>query len=176
MEWYLNWVKENVMFSSFVQFFILGTIGEILGITVSGKKISKNLVLWLEKAFAWGFLGLVIKYAFTGFTGFIEKLFHKGLLLSSLEENVIFTAFMVSLVMNILFGPQMMFFHRFTDNLIAKTKGFTGIEKSLLTLLWFWIPAHTITFCLPVDFRIGLAAMWSVILGIIMGYFKRDKA
>ena len=75
--------------------------------------------------------------------------------------------------MNILFGPQMMTFHRVTDNLIMKTRGFGGLEKSFMTLLWFWIPAHTVTFLLPEDFRIGLEALWSVALGVLMGFFKR---
>ena len=50
-----------------------------------------------------------------------------------------------------------------------KSKGYEGIQKAWFTLIWFWIPAHTITFSLPKDFQIGLAAVWSVVLGIIMG-------
>jgi hypothetical protein len=40
-------------------------------------------------------------------------------------------------------------------------------------MIWFWIPAHTITFSLPTDFQIGLAALWSVVLGVILGFFNR---
>ncbi|MHB1482983.1 MAG: hypothetical protein ACYCXH_11775, partial [Bellilinea sp.] len=81
-------------------------------------------------------------------------------------------AFAVSLFTNILFGPQMMAFHRLEDNLILGKKGFAGITRAWWTLIWFWIPAHTITFALPADYQIGLAAVWSLVLGIILGSSK----
>ncbi|GAB1456387.1 hypothetical protein MASR2M48_16950 [Spirochaetota bacterium] len=48
-----------------------------------------------------------------------------------------------------MFGPLLMTLHRTTDNIISGTKGYKGIEKSLATLAWFWVPAHTVTFALP---------------------------
>jgi hypothetical protein len=36
------------------------------------------------------------------------------------------------------------------------------------TIPFFWIPAHTITFLLPADFRILFAAILGVALGIIL--------
>ena len=42
------------------------------------------------------------------------------------------------------------------------------------TLIWFWIPAHTLTFSLAVDYQVGLAALWSLALGLILGL--RPKA
>ncbi|MBC8276605.1 MAG: hypothetical protein H8E46_00105, partial [FCB group bacterium] len=82
-------------------------------------------------------------------------------------------AFSVSVFTNILFGPQMMLFHRIEDNVIMREWSFSGIQTAWRTLIWFWIPAHTITFCLPQDYQIGLAAVWSVVLGIIMGISRR---
>ena len=41
---------------------------------------------------------------------------------------------------------------------------------ALKSIVWFWIPAHTVTFMLPDVYRIGLAAVWSVVLGVILGY------
>jgi hypothetical protein len=82
-------------------------------------------------------------------------------------------AFAVSVFTNILFGPQMMAFHRLEDNLILGNNGFQGITKAWWTLVWFWIPAHTITFMLPPNFQIGLAAAWSLVLGLIMGFSKK---
>jgi hypothetical protein len=32
MAWYADWVRSNVLLSAFVQFAVLGTLGEILGI------------------------------------------------------------------------------------------------------------------------------------------------
>jgi hypothetical protein len=69
----------------------------------------------------------------------------------------------------VFFGPQMMYFHRVEDNLILRRWSFAGIETALKTLVWFWIPAHTVTFALPKEYQIGLAALWSVALGIILG-------
>ena len=67
----------------------------------------------------------------------------------------------------------MMAFHRLEDNLILRRKGFAGITTAWKTLLWFWIPAHTVTFSLPADYQIGLAALWSLALGVIMGLTKK---
>jgi hypothetical protein len=67
-----------------------------------------------------------------------------------------------------------MFLHRSSGNLVAGTRGYAGIEASLLTLAWFWVPAHTLTFILPYDLQVGLAALWSVALGLIMGFTKRQ--
>ena len=82
-------------------------------------------------------------------------------------------AFAVSLFTNLLFGPQMMAFHRIEDNLILGEKGFAGIENAWKTLLWFWIPAHTLTFSLPPDFQIALAAFWGLVLGVILGLSRK---
>jgi hypothetical protein len=63
----------------------------------------------------------------------------------------------------------MMLFHRLEDNLILRRRGFDGMAPALWTLAWFWIPAHTLTFSLPGDYQVGLAALWSLALGVILG-------
>jgi hypothetical protein len=66
--------------------------------------------------------------------------------------------------------------HRILDNLAAGIKkNWNNIDKSILSLIWFWIPAHTVTFILPRDFQIGLAALWSLALGIILGFYNKPK-
>ena len=176
VEYYSHFVQTHVLLSAFLQFFILGMLGECLGLRIAGKnpfRIMTGLQFFLKMA-AWGLLGIIIKYAFTGFVGFASALGDKGLIGAFFLSGA-GKALFISAAMNILFGPQMMTFHRVTDNLIMKTRGFGGLEKSFMTLLWFWIPAHTVTFLLPEDFRIGLAALWSVALGVIMGFFKRRE-
>jgi hypothetical protein len=175
MAWYVRWVSENVLFSAFIQFAILGSAGEALGIVASKRRPPAKPLEWLAKALAWGILGILIKYAFTGFKGFLAILVDKAFLPRALEEITILRAFSLSILANSMFGPLLMFMHRTSDNLIARTKGYAGIDKSLATLAWFWIPAHTVTFALPMDFQIGLAALWSVALGIIMGFTKRKS-
>ncbi|MEI7661076.1 MAG: Mpv17/PMP22 family protein [Bacteroidota bacterium] len=99
------------------------------------------------------------------------------------------TAFSVSVTMNLLFAPVFMAFHRITDMHIAATSGtlkgfFTPIPVGRYvqqgdwytfwnfvlkkTIPFFWIPAQTITFLLPEDYRILVAAVYSVILGILL--------
>ncbi|MBU0934149.1 MAG: hypothetical protein KKI09_11790 [Spirochaetes bacterium] len=176
MAWYIDWVKSNMLLSAFVQFALLGTLGEILGILVAKRKLSANMVEWLLKALVWGLLGICVKYAFKGFVGFVDALVAQNLLPAIFGKDTsvaILRAFALSFFMNAQFGPLLMFLHRSTDNLITRAKGYTGIEKSLFTLAWFWLPAHTVTFSLPADFQIGVAALLSVALGLIMGFTKR---
>jgi len=175
MAWYVDWVSGNILLSAFIQFSILGSVGEALGIVASKRRLSKNILEWLAKALVWGILGIMIKYVFTGFKGFLAILVEKNFLPRALEEVSILRAFSLSILANSLFGPVLMFLHRTSDNLITGTRGYTGIQKSLATLAWFWLPAHTVTFVMPVDLQIGLAALWSVALGIIMGFTKRNS-
>ena len=77
--------------------------------------------------------------------------------------------------MNLQFGPFLVIIHRILDNGVMRVKNWNNIDKSLLSLLWFWLPAHTVTFMLPTPFQIGLAAVWSVVLGLILGFYNSKK-
>ncbi len=175
MAWYVDWVSGNILLSAFIQFALLGSAGEALGIIASKRRPSGKILEWIAKALAWGILGIMIKYVFTGFKGFLAILVEKDFLPRALEEVSILRALSLSILANSMFGPVLMVLHRTSDNIITGTKGYAGIQKSLATLAWFWLPAHTVTFALPMDFQIGLAALWSVALGIIMGFTKRNS-
>jgi hypothetical protein len=123
------------------------------------------------KTLSWGLLGMVIKAGFTGMKGFTAALFEHRILPAAWKQGWLF-ALCLSTLTNLFFGPQMMYFHRFTDNLVLRQSGYQGLDRALWTLLWFWIPAHTLTFSLPKDFQIGLAALWSVVLGLILGFAR----
>jgi hypothetical protein len=174
MQTYVQWVTQNPLLSAAIQFAILGTLGEIISFSIYRKKLAipcTGLQL-AGKILAWALLGIVIKYGFAGMKGFTRALLDHHLLPLFLGSGLGW-AFAVSVFTNIFFGPQMMAFHRLEDNFILRQKGFAGITKAWKTLIWFWIPAHTITFMLPSDLQIGLAAAWSLVLGIIMGASKR---
>jgi len=173
MQWYVDWVNGNIIFAAFVQFAILGTLGEVLGMVVSKKKIEARILEWALKAIVWGLLGILIKYAFTGFKGFLATLVDKSLLPEAFERVVVLRAISLSFLTNSMFGPVLMALHRSSDNLIARRSGYAGISRSLATLAWFWLPAHSVTFSLPAEYQIGLAALWSVALGLIMGITGR---
>ena len=170
MTWYIHWVSGHPLWSAAAQFAVLGTLGEVLSLVVRGKRLKALGGWWrvLLKLAAWGVLGVVIKYGFTGMKGFVDALIAKSMLPPAAHGSVLW-AFLVSIFTNVLFGPQMMLFHRLEDCLIAWKWDLTGLKKAWLTLAWFWIPAHTVTFSLPADYQIGLAALWSVALGFIMG-------
>jgi len=99
------------------------------------------------------------------------------------------SAFSVSVTLNLLFAPVFMAFHRITDMHILHTSGtikgfFTPVKVGQYvrdadwstfwnfvlkrTIPLFWIPAHTLNFMLPEGYRILVAALYSVVLGILL--------
>ena len=172
MGWYAQWVHDNMLLSAFLQFAVLGTLGEVLGVVAARRPCFRALSR-STSAMIWGVLGILIKYAFTGFKGFLSSLIEAGLLPRACDDVPILHAVSLSVFTNAMFGPLLMFLHRTFDNLVAGARGYEGIRASLLTLAWFWVPAHTVTFILPYDFQVGLAALWSVALGLIMGFTRQ---
>jgi len=173
MDNYIFWVKAHPLASAAFQFALLGPLGELLAASCARRRpaFPFTFVQFVLKIAAWALLGLVIKYGFTGMKGFTHSLIDGHFLPAALGSGLGW-AFSVSLFTNLLFGPQMMAFHRIEDNLIMGERGFTGIQKAWWTLVWFWIPAHTVTFCLPPEYQIGLAAFWGMVLGLILGLSK----
>jgi hypothetical protein len=43
-----------------------------------------------------------------------------------------------------------------------------------LTILYFWLPAHTLTYALPIEYRPLLAAVLAIALGIFQTVGKRS--
>lgn len=176
MTWYLQWVAEHPLWSAAVQFGLLGTLGEMLSASLQRRRPSLPGNWWqtLAKVLAWAVLGVVIKYGFAGMKGFTQALLDHQML-PQFFSNGVGWAFAVSVPTNLFFGPQMMFFHRLEDNLIAWKWNTQGLTTAWWTLIWFWIPAHTVTFSLPAEYQIGLAAIWSVVLGFILGVAKQRR-
>ena len=174
MQGYTTWVSANPLLSAAIQFGILGTIGEIVSawMRTGRRRFPFSPVVLLCKIAAWALLGIIIKYGFAGMKGFTGALLEHGMLPAVFSSGVAW-AFAVSVLTNLFFGPQMMFIHRLEDNLIDRKWNMTGLTTAWMTLLWFWIPAHTVTFSLPRDYQIGLAALWSVALGIILGFANK---
>lgn len=174
---YVGWVTEWPLLSAAVQFAILGTLGEVLSHSMRQKRaaIPCTPLQLLGKVAAWALLGVIIKYGFAGMKGFTRALLDHRMIPEFMGRGVGW-AFGVSVFTNLLFGPQMMLFHRLEDNLIVGTRGFKGLTTAWWTLLWFWIPAHTVTFSLPQPYQIGLAAVWGLVLGVILGASKPKNA
>jgi len=174
MQWYILMVKTYPITTAVVQFAILGTLGEVISKMIVRKRFkypfSLGLTLW--KMVVWSILAVCIKYAFVGINGFVQALIEHNLLPQMTPESIPF-AFVKSALVNLQFGLFLVIFHRILDNIVLVHKNWRNLDKGMLALLWFWIPAHTVTFSLPPDYQIGLAALWSVVLGFILGLFNR---
>lgn len=170
LDWYVEWVGRDPLVSAAIQFAILGTLGEILSHLVKTRRVELPcgfgcLVL---KMVAWAGLGIFVKYGFVGVTSAVEGLHDHGMLPELVKTGIPHAA-VLSVTLNVFFGPVLMVVHRILDNLIARRWDFSGMKPAFLTLAWFWVPAQILTFSLPPIYRIGLAAAWALVLGIILG-------
>jgi hypothetical protein len=190
---YIN--AEYGFLASFVKFAILATLGECLALRITKGHYLRDGFGLAPRMLVWGIFGIIIKLAFVIFATGAPNLvaafgFGEGVSLRSpLFTDRLFAAFCVSITMNCIFAPVMMVAHRVTDEHILRNGGtlaglFSRMDiPAILTemnwsVIWnfvlrktiplFWIPAHTITFMLPAEFRILFAALLSVALGIIL--------
>ncbi|MCA0386015.1 MAG: hypothetical protein LCH34_10495 [Firmicutes bacterium] len=172
----------------FIKFGILATMGELMAIRINAGYYKKPVgLVW--KSLIWGFIGMLITLMFTIFSGGVLAAQAKGIL--PFEGNTFAFAFFTSAIMNGVFAPTFMAFHRYTDtyielNAMGKSASITDITKEidwnnfvnfvvLKTIPFFWIPAHTATFMLPAEYRILVAAFLSIALGAILAFAKRSK-
>ena len=196
--------KIHGLLMSFFKFAILGTFGEMLALRIrEGVYLKKGFGL-MPKMLVWGVLGVVIASAMTIFKTGTVKLLDGGFHLDGkaaewfagdLSWGKVFVALCVSVLMNTLFAPVFMTFHKITDIHIAETggtlKGFFGsplrmgeaLSKKInwdvqygfvfaKTIPLFWYPAHTITFLLPGTLQVLFAAFLGVALGVILSIRK----
>ncbi|MEA1973050.1 MAG: hypothetical protein U9N34_07150 [Candidatus Cloacimonadota bacterium] len=179
MNSYIDYVTNYPIITAMIQFAILGTLGEFVSKWIISKKVyipfKPLMVLW--KMIEWAILAFFIKYAFVGIKGFLQALVEHNMLpiIASKTGWKPLYAFTISVLVNLQFGLFLVIFHRILDNLFLTVKNWAGLDKALFTLIWFWIPAHTVTFSLPKVYQIGLAALWSVVMGTILGYFNKRK-
>lgn len=192
-DFYDSFNREHGMFTSFVKFAVLATTGELIGLRIQTGKYFKPGFGILPRAIVWGFLGLAINAAFVIFAkGTPAFLLYLGLDLNqNTFGNQLLTAFSISAAMNLVFAPVMMTFHKITDTHIIQNQGtikgflkpihFSEIFEKLnwkvqwdfvfkKTIPFFWIPAHTITFMLPPQYRVLFAAILGIVLGVILAF------
>lgn len=171
----------------FVKFAFLATVGELIAIRLQRKQWLLPVGVF-AKFIVWGLFGIVIALMFKVFAGGVGLLLANGILPG--EGIALWSAFLTSLLMNATFGIALMSSHRVTDTIIvlACEKKRISIEnivasidfKALLgftivkTIPLFWIPAHTITFSLPGEYQIVVAAFLSIVLGIFLSLKKND--
>ncbi|MCF7923642.1 MAG: hypothetical protein K9L64_00895 [Candidatus Izimaplasma sp.] len=178
----------------FIKTAILATTGELLASRILNKSYfsKKGYIL---RFIIWGFLGMGFVLMFNVYAkGVVDSI--NNHLLPNLDTNQviknIYQAFMISLIMNLTFAPAFMLLHRVTDTYIDLGEG--NLKKIfkvrlkevsnninwknyfefivLKTIPFFWIPAHTITFLLPENYRVLMAGILSIALGLILSIAK----
>lgn len=172
----------------FVKFAILATMGEILALRITQKRWTMPKGV-LAKAAVWGVVGMMIVLMFQLYPAGVQGAAANGYLyLGEGWLGKFLAAFLGSAIMNLTFAPVFMAAHRISDLYIdercAGRKSKIGqLVRSVewpsfirfiiaRTIPLFWIPAHTISFLLPADYRVLFAAFLSIALGAILAYAK----
>jgi len=182
---------------SFIKFFILATLGELIGLRIkTGRYYYKGFGLF-PRAIVWGFLGISIYMAFAIFASGTPVLLEKMgfadaslFLYADLSWKKVAVSFSIATALNLFYAPVMMTFHKITDTHILENGGtirgflrpmqvariFSEINWDVQwnfvfkrTIPLFWIPAQTITFLLPEEYRVLFAAFLGIVLGVILG-------
>ena len=189
--------KKHPYIMGFIKVGILATMGELLGIRILTGYFKKP-VGFIYRVIVWGFIGMVFALVFDLFAIGVNGCISKGLLPSIPGKGLLprlFTALLSSTIINLGFAPVFMAFHRITDTYIDLGNGkIAGILKVKLeevtnkidwsnfvcfvvakTIPFFWIPAHTITFMLPSEYRVLMASLLSIALGAILSYAKKKS-
>ena len=175
----------------FIKFAILATAGELLAIRLAKKQWALPSYVW-ARFLIWGAIGIWITYMMKIFGAGVDALMGAGLLPTA--QNALFNsfikAFFISATMNLSFGPTFMALHKCSDtyldiratgkrkisiaNVIHKVDWEKFATFTLLrTVPLFWIPAHTVTFMLPAEYQVAMAAFLSVALGIILNLNRK---
>ena len=187
---FMDFTTAHPYLGGFIKFAILATMGELLAIRITkGDWLMPVGVIY--RMIIWGFLGMVITLIFKIFGGGIALAMSNGALPGG-DSKLLF-AFFVASIMNCTFGPSFMAFHRCTDTYIdlkyskggkislyevTSTIDWNGFVSFVVlkTIPFFWIPAHTITFLLPEEYRVLVAAALSIALGCILAFAKRKQS
>ncbi len=189
---------------SFFKFAVLCTLGELVAVRITSGRYYRPCFGLAPKFIVWGLIGIVIHTAFCIYAAGTPYLLTElgfslqvGAVAQESFPARLGLAFSISLLNNILFAPLFMTAHAVVSTHIEKSGGtLAGVCKPLnvsailheidWNMLWgfvfkktipfFWIPAHTITFLLPPEFRVLFAAALGVVLGIILALASLKSA
>jgi hypothetical protein len=188
--------KTHPYLMGFVKVAILATMGELMALRIVTGEWKKPVGLQY-RAFIWGLLGMSFVLVFDIFATGVAGSMSKALLPSNANKaiNQVLFAFFTSALMNLIFAPTFMLFHRVTDTFIDLGSGnlskimkvklgdvigkidFKGFISFVVikTIPIFWIPAHTVTFMLAPEYRVLMASFLSIAMGGILAFAKRRK-
>ena len=207
-DWFCTATAMHPYIMAFFKFAILATLGEMLALRIREGVYNKPGFGVVPRMMVWGFLGMGIAMAMVifkvGVPAFLESVAgcERGTL-AAIFNAAEFTwgklgiAFAVSVLMNSIFAPVMMTFHKCTDIHITENGGTVrgllrpmkmreivskkvnwDVQWNLVikkTIPLFWFPMHTITFILPPTFQVLFAALLGVALGLILALAGGSK-
>lgn len=180
---FLGFASERPYIAGFLKFLILASMGDLLSSFLKHKKFVFPKY-FAFRAIIWGIIGVFIVLMFPLYSAGVAYLMEEGFLPF---EGRFFQALSISVLMNATFGAMMMLGHFTTDGYLDhldQTKDLGETMKKLdyvsfmrrtffKVIPFFWIPAHTITFLLPSEYRVLFAATLGIALGFILGLTKR---
>ncbi|MBN2898472.1 MAG: hypothetical protein JXO44_06840 [Clostridia bacterium] len=187
---FIGFTSAHPLLGGFMKFGVLASMGELLAVRV-GSGDWKFSTFFAVRAVIWGLFGILITMIFTVYATGVTALLSKGLLPGG--DSVLAFAFFTSFLMNTTFAPTFMYAHRISDMYLdmkaagEKDLSLGNVVKHIdtasfwtfvvkKTVPFFWVPAHTLTFLLPGEYRVLAAAMLSIALGLILTIAKRSKS
>jgi hypothetical protein len=184
--------RSHPYLMGFLKFAVLATLGELLGVRIRLGNWKRPIgLIW--RVVVWGILGASLVLVFQTFSGGVNSAINAGLLPApSGAWKGLMVAVWISVIMNVTFAPTMMAAHRIADAVIElKGAGSSCVtlDDAVRHIDWrsffgfvvaktipcFWIPAHTITFLLPAEYRVLMAAFLSIALGAILAFAARAQ-
>lgn len=188
-EAFIRFTETHPLLGGFLKFSVLASMGELLAGRVGSGKWSFP-GHFLLRGVIWGVFGMLITAIFTVYATGVVRLQEIGIL--PFEGVSLAFAFFTSALMNGTFAPTFMYAHRISDTYLdmleegVKDITLGGVVKRIdtagfvtfvvgKTVPLFWIPAHTLTFLLPGEYRILAAAMLSIALGLILTIAKKRQ-
>lgn len=192
-EWFKGLSGSHPYIMGFIKFALLATAGELIAAFIKTGKITVPCkIIW--RFVIWGVIGVWITFMMTvykyaaGFMMFKEKL--PGIYLPYVGSKALYALY-TSVLMNTSFGPTFMAVHKISDKMLemSANKEKLSLKNAVLGVDWatfvsftilktvpfFWIPAHFITFLLPSEYQVIMAAALSIALGIILSIGGRKK-
>ena len=191
----LSWTEGFKNFGKFTEHYpylmgffkvgLLATFGEMLKVRV--KTGFWKVPSLFARFLVWGVVGLLFTFVFAMFAKGVSALigtplwFGRMTLKPNFWDNLLF-AFSTSFWQNVIFAFPMMLGHEWCNEVINQKRFIGGAEfleklnkpvwGSFIpkTIIFFWIPAHTVTFLLPDNYRVLMSAVLSLVLGAILTF------
>ena len=165
----------------FIKFALLATAGELIASSIRAGKANVPVKI-VARFVIWGLIGVWITFMMKVFSSAAASLMAQGIIPG--KDNAFLRALYTSVFMNTSFGPTFMAFHKCTDQwlLLKHQKEDSSLPSVIKSIDWtgfvsftifktvpiFWIPAHTVTFMLPGQYQVMMAAALSLVLGLIL--------